>query len=243
MKQPHISPESKLRPRLQQLTVSGILFDLDGTLIDSTPATERAWRTWGELMGLENFRYGTHGVPAQALVEQTIDPARQFEAFELIKKLETADTAGVLAKDGALELLETLRDHSWTIVTSCTQGLANARMRAAGVSGPPHMVTADQVTQGKPHPEPFLLGATRLGVDIRDCLVVEDAPAGLTSGKAAGALTLAIAGTTTASELDADYVVNSLADVSAEILPDGRIRMTIRTAKIQNRARGQIMEV
>ncbi|WP_449372461.1 HAD-IA family hydrolase [Arthrobacter psychrolactophilus] len=234
MTQPHISPELESGPepelQLQQFTVSGLLFDLDGTLIDSTPATERAWRTWGELMVLENFHYGTHGVPAQALVEQTIEPARQLEAFELIMQLETADTDGVLAKDGALELLGTLTNASWTIVTSCTQGLADARMAAAGVSGPPHMVTADQITHGKPHPEPFLLGASRLGVAIGDCLVIEDAPAGLTSGRAAGALTLAIAGTTTASELDADYVVNSLADVSAEILSDGRIRMTVRTA-------------
>ncbi|WP_425864237.1 HAD-IA family hydrolase [Arthrobacter sp. TWP1-1] len=215
---------------VRQFTVDAILFDLDGTLIDSTPATERAWRTWGERMGLANFSYGTHGVPAQALVEQTIEPARQAEAFELIKALETADTDGVVAKDGALALLASLPDETWTIVTSCTQGLADARMAASGVSGPHHMVTADQVTHGKPHPEPFLLGASRLKVDIRSCLVVEDAPAGLTSGRAAGALTLAVAGTTVAGELDADHVVKSLADVSAIVLPDGRIQITLRVA-------------
>ncbi len=215
---------------IRQFTVNAILFDLDGTLIDSTPATERAWRTWGERMGLENFSYGTHGVPAQALVQQTIEPARQAEAFELIKALETADTDGVVAKDGALALLASLPDDTWTIVTSCTHGLADARMAAAGVSGPPHIVTADQVTRGKPHPEPFLLGASRLNADIQNCLVVEDAPAGLTSGRAAGALTLAVAGTTVVGELDADHVVNSLADVSATVLPDGRIQITLRTA-------------
>jgi sugar-phosphatase len=215
---------------VRQFTVNAILFDLDGTLIDSTPATERAWRTWGEQMGLANFSYGTHGIPAQALVEATVEPARQAEAFELIKVLETADTDGVVAKDGALALLATLPEDTWTIVTSCTQGLADARMAAAGVSGPHHMVTADQVTRGKPHPEPFLLGADRLNADIRSCLVVEDAPAGLTSGRAAGAMTLAVAGTTVAGELDADHVVNSLADVSATALPDGRIQITLRTA-------------
>lgn len=219
-------PETAIRT----FTVDALLFDLDGTLIDSTPATERAWHVWGERMGLTGFSYASHGVPAQALVEQYIEPSRQAEAFELIKALETADTTGVVRKDGAVELLASLPAGAWTIVTSCTRGLAQVRMGAAGISGPEHMVTADQVTAGKPHPEPFLLGASRLNADIRNCLVVEDAPAGLASGRAAGAVTLAVAGTTGAGDLDADHVVRSLSDVSAEVLPDGRIRITVRSA-------------
>lgn len=209
-------------------TVDALLFDLDGTLIDSTPATERAWHTWGERMGLTGFSYSSHGIPAQALVEQFVEPARQAEAFELIKALELADTRGVVRKTGAAELLASLPAGSWTIVTSCTRDLATARMGAAGITGPAHMVTADQVTCGKPHPEPFLLGASRLGADIGRCLVVEDAPAGLASGRAAGAVTLAVAGTSTASELDADHVVRSLTDVAIEVLDDGRIQITMR---------------
>jgi sugar-phosphatase len=103
-------------------------------------------------------------------------------------------------------------------------------MDAAGLADPEHMVTADQVTTGKPHPEPFLLGASRLGADIRRCLVVEDAPAGLASGRAAGAITLAVAGTTAVTSLDADHVVRSLSDVSAEVLPAGRIQITLLPA-------------
>ncbi|AIX99667.1 hypothetical protein ART_0069 [Arthrobacter sp. PAMC 25486] len=215
---------------LRTFTVDALLFDLDGTLIDSTPATERAWRLWGERMGLEGFRYGSHGMPAQALVTRHIEPKRQAEAFELIKALELADTGGVVRKDGAVELLASLPAGSWTIVTSCTLDLALARMAAAGVARPEHLVTADQVLDGKPHPEPFLLGASRLGVDISRCLVVEDAPAGLTSGRAAGAVTLAVVGTQMASELDADHTVHSLADVSATRLPDGRIQVSLRPA-------------
>lgn len=215
---------------LRTLTVDALLFDLDGTLIDSTPATERAWRTWGERMGLGGFSYGSHGVPARALVARHIEPARQAEAFELIKALELADTGGVVRKDGAVELLSALPAGAWTIVTSCTRELALARMAAAGVACPATMVTADQVRDGKPHPEPFLLGASRLGADIGRCLVVEDAPAGLASGRAAGAVTLAVAGTSAASELDADHVVGSLADVSATPLPDGRIQVILRPA-------------
>lgn len=212
---------------LHQFTVDALLFDLDGTLIDSTGATERAWRRWGELMGLAGFSYGSHGVPAQALVEENLEPARHAEGFELIKALETADTRGIVRKSGAGELLASLPEGVWTIVTSCTVELAQARMAAAGITQPAHMVTADQVTQGKPFPEPFLLGAARLNMDIRRCLVVEDAPAGLASGTAAGAVTLAVAGTSSAASLDADHVVHDLADVSAEVLPDGRIQITL----------------
>ena len=216
----HNSPRS--------FSVDAVLFDLDGTLIDSTPATERAWRLWGEMMGLKNFSYGTHGVPAQALVEQVIEEERQAEAFELIKTLEMADTDGVVRKDGAVELLGSLPVGAWTIVTSCTHGLAQTRMSAAGITEPAFMVTADQITHGKPHPEPFLLGASRLGVDISRCLVVEDAPAGLASGRAAGAVTLAVVGTSAATELDADHIVTSLSAVSAEVLPNGQIQITLR---------------
>lgn len=212
---------------IRQFTVDALLFDLDGTLIDSTPATERAWHLWGERMGLPGFSYGSHGVPAQALVDQHVAPSRRAEAFELIKALEMADTEGVVRKDGAVELLGSLPAGAWTIVTSCTQGLAETRMRTAGVPTPAHMVTADQVTDGKPHPEPFLLGASRLGADIGRCLVVEDAPAGLASGRAAGAVTLAVAGTTAAHALDADHVVHSLSQVGAKALPDGRIEITL----------------
>lgn len=216
-----------IKGQIRQFTVQALLFDLDGTLIDSTPATERAWRRWGEMMGLDGFSYGSHGVPAQALVERHVAADRHAEGFELIKSLETADTAGIVRKAGAAELLASLPDDAWTIVTSCTQGLAEARLDAAGIRAPAHMVTADQVANGKPHPEPFLLGASRLGADIRHCLVVEDAPAGLAAGRASGAVTLAVAGTSAVQDLDAHYVVDSLAGVSAVALPDGRIQVTL----------------
>ena len=104
-------------------------------------------------------------------------------------------------------------------MTSCTRELARARMAAAGLDWPEHIVTADQVVTGKPSPEGFLLAAQRLGTDIRRCLVVEDAPAGLSAGRSAGAKTLGVTGTYTADALDADVVVSSLSQLSVSCQP------------------------
>jgi sugar-phosphatase len=107
------------------------------------------------------------------------------------------------------------------IVTSCVWDLATARIAATGITAPAVMVTADQVKIGKPDPAPFLLAASRLGVDPADCLVIEDAPAGLASGRAAGASLLALLSTHTAAELDADAVVGNLAAVRFAVSPEG----------------------
>lgn len=208
-------------------TVDAVLFDLDGTLIDSTIATERAWTTWGRLMDLEGYRHTRHGLTARSLVEELIEPARQAEATELITRLEIEDTDGIHLKDGVAELLASLPAGSWTIVTSCTDELAAARMGAAGLERPAGMVTASMVTRGKPAPDGFLAGAQGLGVDITRCLVVEDTPAGLTAGRDAGARTLAVAGTYPADALGADAVLDSLARLTATPLADGTLGLSI----------------
>lgn len=204
-----------------------ILFDLDGTLIDSTIATERAWMKWGRLMGLDDYRHTRHGVTARSLVEELIDPARHGEAFELIARLEVEDVAGIHLKAGVPELLAALPAESWGIVTSCTDELAAARMGAAGLTPPPRMVTASMITRGKPAPDGFLAGARALGVDITRCLVVEDTPAGLTAGSSAGARTLAVAGTYPAAQLRADAVLDSLARLTVTTLADGTLGLSI----------------
>ncbi len=204
-------------PGLGELTrrrFAAVLFDLDGTLIDSTPAVLRAWHRWSTEHGYDGFPVDVpHGVPARQVLA-TFLPAEQIEAgFERLEELEVSDTEGVTVLPGAAEALRVLSGHRTAIVTSGTPRLAAARIAASGLAVPPLVITADDVTSGKPDPEPFLLAAARLGVDPADCLVVEDAVAGLTAGRDAGCATLAVTTSHDAGELDADALVDSLADV------------------------------
>lgn len=227
MEQSHSRDASLAQARVDEFLVDAILFDLDGTLIDSTIATERAWNTWGARMGLPNYRHTAHGLTAQSLVSELVPSSRHAEAMRLITRLEVEDVEGIHIKDGVRALLGALPANSWTIVTSCTDELAAARMGAAGLPAPELMVTASHVSKGKPDPEGFLLGARRLGIDIDRCLVVEDAPAGLRAGHTAGAYTLGVAGTYDPCLLEADAVVESLQQVGVEILSTGKLRVCI----------------
>lgn len=207
--------------------VDAVLFDLDGTLIDSTIATERAWTLWGARMGIAGYRHAAHGLTAETLVRELVDEPRRAEALDLITRMEVEDTEGIRQKEGVPHLLSALPSGKWTIVTSCTRELAESRMAAAELAPPRHLVTADQVTAGKPSPEGYLLAAQRLGADIRRCLVVEDAPAGLDAGRASGALTLGITGTYGANALEADTVVASLGQLSVSEGPGACFRITV----------------
>jgi len=204
-----------------------VLFDMDGTLVSSTPAVDRSWETWGREYGLPaDFRAGIgHGMPARSIVA-TLVPADPEGAYARILQLELDDTEGVAALPGAVEALAAIDEGRKAIVTSCGDRLAAVRIGAAGLVRPATVVTADDIVNGKPDPEPFLLGATRLRVDPTRCLVVEDAPAGLAAGRAAGSATLGVAGTHEAHELDADLVVDGLDAVLFEAVAGGvRVRL------------------
>jgi mannitol-1-/sugar-/sorbitol-6-phosphatase len=200
-----------------------VLFDMDGTLVDSTASVYRSWMHWAGEFGVPAERLaGWHGVPAKAIVEAVLDAPRREAALARIEELEVLDAdGGIVVLDGVHEALAALPAGRAAIVTSCTAPLARARIAATGLAAPSVVVTASEVVVGKPDPEPYLLGARRLGVDPARCLVVEDAPAGLASGRAAGAATLAVVTTHTAGELDADLVVGGLADVRFVAGPDG----------------------
>jgi mannitol-1-/sugar-/sorbitol-6-phosphatase len=210
------------------LQVEALLFDLDGTLIDSARATENAWSSWGEQMGLPGFRYHHHGVPARTIVAQYVEPARRAEGLELINALEAADVQGISAKPGAVRLLRSLPRGRWAIVTSGVRALATARIAAAGLAEPEVMITADGVDKGKPDPEGFLAAASSLGVRADACLVLEDAAPGVRAGRAAGAITLGVSGTHEAAELGADFDVDTLEHVSVGRLPGGALEVRIR---------------
>lgn len=203
------------------LDADALLFDLDGTLIDSTRATEICWQEWSRRLGLGDHGQHPHGVPARDVVADRVEPARRAEALRLIEALEVAQTEGIAIKDGVAELLAGLPAGTWAIVTSCTAELAAVRLALVGIAAPAVLVTADSVTRGKPDPEGYLAAASALGVDPRRTVVFEDAPAGVQAGNAAGAWTLGIAGTYDAGALAASKIVTSLAGTTVTAGADG----------------------
>ncbi len=211
-----------MEPAIAGRTFDAVLFDMDGTLIDSTPAVIRSWDTWGVEYGLTaSALEAGHGQPASQLVRSLLPPHRVDEGLARIAALELADVDDIVILPGAAELLLALPVDRIAIVTSATRPLAAARLNAAGLTAPTVIVTFDDVSNGKPHPEPFLTGAARLGIDPARCLVIEDAPAGIAAARAAGCATLAVTTTSPREELDADLVVDSLAQVSIVSGPNG----------------------
>jgi sugar-phosphatase len=202
-----------------ELTCSGLLFDLDGVLIDSTPAVERVWTAWAQQHGFnpEDTVRRAHGRPSLATIKELL-PGSDYEAENrIVEQGEIHDTAGVVPLPGARELLSSIPVDRWAIVTSCTRALAEVRLRAAGLPIPQRLLTSNDVVNGKPAPEPYLKGAALLGIAARECAVFEDAPAGIRSGKAAGAMVIAFRTTAPDQELDqagADWIVAGCRNVS-----------------------------
>lgn len=196
------------------LDFDAVLFDLDGTLVDSTPAILRTWGRLAEEFGFDPTAVqNNHGMTALNLLGEVLDPHQVMPAYQRITDLEATDTAGVMALPGAAELLESLPARSKGIVTSGRQVVAVAKLAAAELPLVEVMVTADDVVRGKPDPEPYLLAADRLGVMPGRCLVVEDAAAGVTAGRRAGCVVLGVGGTCQPKDLGADMWVDHLDQV------------------------------
>lgn len=171
------------------------LFDMDGTLLNSIAAAERVWAAWARRHGLdvEAFLGTIHGVRAIDTINRQALPGVDAQAEARgITEAEIEDVEGVLAIPGAVAFLQSLPAHCWAVVTSAPKALALRRMHAAGLVPPAVMITAEDVTSGKPDPACYLLGAQRLGVPIGECLVFEDAPVGIRAGEAAGADVLVV---------------------------------------------------
>jgi sugar-phosphatase len=201
-----------------QIECAALLFDLDGVLINSTPAVERVWRRWAIEHGFNpnDVVARAHGRPSLMTVSEFLPDADHEAENREVERREIADLEGVLPLPGALDLLAGLPPDRWTIVTSCTRALAEVRIRAAGLPLPKKMITSNDITHGKPHPEPYLKGASVLGFPPTECVVVEDVPAGVCAGKDAGAKVIAFKTTVQESalrEAGADWVLNSCADI------------------------------
>ncbi|MEU2501307.1 HAD family hydrolase [Streptomyces pseudogriseolus] len=208
-----------------------LLFDNDGTLVSSLESVNRCWTRWAVEYGLtaEDFaRVELHGRPAAEIAADLLPAHVVPQAVARIEDLEVEDVAGggVRLLPGTEEFLAGLPAERWAVVTSATRRLAEVRLAAVGIL-PKTLIAADDITRGKPDPEPYLLAARTLGVDPADCVVFEDAPAGLQAGRAAGMTTVALATTHRAEELTADLVVKDLSALSALVTEAG-IEISVR---------------
>jgi sugar-phosphatase len=217
-----------IEKRVTTFRSAAILFDLDGVLVDSTGSVDRQWRLWARERGIaeEKVIAIAHGVRAVEVI-RSVAPHLNAEAeVRALEKREAADRDGVAVMPGAVDLVHRIPEGLWCVVTSGSRYLATGRLRLAGIPVPQVMVTADDVVNGKPHPEPYLKGAELLKVDPKECLVIEDAPAGIVSAHAAGMKVLALTSTYAASALSsADAVIVKLDQI--QVAADGTRKLTI----------------
>ncbi|MGC5170120.1 HAD-IA family hydrolase [Microbacterium sp. DT81.1] len=206
-----------------------VLFDMDGTLIDSTAGAEAVWVDWASAWPVTDpdFLAHIHGKPARDTLRRILPPALLEDALRDLQRRERDDVTGITPLRGAIDLLRAVPDARQAIVTSGFRDVALARLAAAGITPPRTMVTCESITRGKPHPEPFLLGADLLGVTADRTVAFEDTVAGVHSAKAAGCVVVAVTGTVSREALcDADHVVEALTEVRiASVLNGVEVRI------------------
>jgi sugar-phosphatase len=190
-------------PEFRNHTYAAFLFDMDGTVLDSSAAVDRVWGSWAKRHGVDvpTLLASVHGVRSEDTIRRfggaDVDVAKEAQ---WILEAEVADVDGVVALPGIQDFVAALDPDTWAIVTSAPRALAEVRLRAVNLPIPKVMITAEDVKRGKPDPQGFLLGAQRLGVNIGECLVFEDSPAGVAAAKAAGAHVAIIGGLVPATE-------------------------------------------
>jgi sugar-phosphatase len=212
------------------IEIKALLFDNDGVLVDSHGSVETSWGQWAQEFGIKGLKISDfHGTRAQDTVLSLVGPERFEEANNRINELEQLTAHETLAMPGARELLPFLPVDRWTICTSANSRLGRARLEGAGLPIPKHLVTGDDVKRGKPAPDPYLLGASRLGFSPSDCVVFEDAAAGALAARAAG-VHMVIGVSEFALSTEADIVIEDLEGISF----DG-VKLEIPESKILRR--------
>ena len=218
-----------------EVQTRGILFDLDGVLVDSTPAVARCWARWAVQFGFnaDEVVHRAHGRPSIVTLRELMPNGDYEQENRKMEQWEIEDTDGVVPLPGVLDLLHALPPQQWAIVTSCTRPLAEVRIRVAGLPWPKQLVTSADVQRFKPDPDPYLKGAELLRLAAADCVVVEDAPAGIRSGQSAGSRVLALR-TTEADELlaaaGATWIVDDLSKASLGSIQAGSpLKLSLQT--------------
>lgn len=184
---------SYLAPSSVLIRCKGILFDMDGILISSIGSVERSWTKWAEMRGVDpeyacRIAHGCRSIETVAKLRPDLDSEAENR---IVEDLEVEDTEGIILLPGVLKLLAALPPDRWTVVTSATERLARVRLAAGGIPVPERLITAENVTEGKPHPAPYLAGAALLGFAPEECVVFEDVAPGAKAGRAAGCTVVA----------------------------------------------------
>lgn len=206
------------------MLLDALIFDIDGTLVDSTPAVERTWRAVAAARGLDAqaILATSHGRRSEDIIADLVPADQYAAAVAELEQLELAELDDVCALPNSAQLLASLPTHRWAVVTSGSQRLMRARLRAAGLPAPEVFIGTEDVQAGKPDPQGHLLAARALNAS--SFAVIEDAPAGIAAGKAAGAFVIAVATSHEKSQLSAaDIVLDDLGRLSASSTPEGLI--------------------
>lgn len=209
-----------------QIHCQGILFDMDGILISSLGSVERSWNKWSRMRGIDpeyaiSIAHGCRAIETIVKLRPDLDSEAELK---IIEDIEVADNEGLAVLPGVLELLRALPHDRWTVVTSATERLARVRLAAGGISVPERLVTANHVTHGKPHPEPFRAGAALLGFPSEACVVFEDSASGAQAGRAAGCTVIATTFSHPIESLDAaHYLLRDVTSVNVETTRDGLV--------------------
>jgi mannitol-1-/sugar-/sorbitol-6-phosphatase len=194
---------------VQRYDAAAFLFDMDGVLLDSTAVFERTWRRWAARhnRAVEPFLRAAHGRRTSDALRAIAPDLATAEEVAWLDAAELADFDGLVPVSGAADLVRSIPSGRWTVVTSSGRNLAVKRLAAVGLTLPETSVTGEEVARGKPAPEGYLLGAQRLGVRAAECLVVEDAPAGVQAGLSAGATVLGLTTTHGAEALAGAHLI------------------------------------
>ncbi|HWG20832.1 MAG TPA: HAD-IA family hydrolase [Terracidiphilus sp.] len=198
----------------------GVLFDMDGILISSLGSVERSWTKWALMRGVNAAEalqviHGRRAIDSLGAIRPDLNAE---EELKILEDLEIEDREDIVVLPGVRELLQALPQDRWTVVTSATERLARVRLTSAGLPVPQCFIHGETVTQGKPHPAPFLAGAELLGFAPRECVVFEDSASGVEAGRAAGCIVIATTFSHATERLEgADFIVGDLSAMAVSV--------------------------